>query len=81
MVPKQFGNYEIVSRLSVGGMAEVFEARTVGMDGFTKKVAIKRLTPAMADDDTRARALVDEARIADHAHRAFVSPTNSYPGP
>jgi serine/threonine protein kinase len=68
MVPRQFGNYEIVSRLGVGGMAEVFEARTVGMDGFTKMVAIKRLTPAMADDDTRARALVDEARIAAQFH-------------
>src|SRR6185369_12087967 len=37
------GKYKIVRRLSVGGMAEVFLAKQVGIGGFEKLVALKRI--------------------------------------
>jgi serine/threonine protein kinase len=45
-------------------MAEVFLGRTVGDSGFSKLVAIKRVLPNMAGEESVIQMLVDEARIA-----------------
>ena len=49
----KFGQYELLERIAVGGMAEVFKGRVVGEEGFEKHVAIKRILPTCA----RGRAL------------------------
>ena len=41
--PVSFGKYELVSRLAAGGMAEIFLARTKGIQGFEKYLVIKRI--------------------------------------
>ena len=38
----QLGRYELSKRVGAGGMAEVFEAFSVGANGFRRRVAIKR---------------------------------------
>ena len=43
-----FGRYQLVERLAVGGMAELFIATSPGEHGFQKKVVIKRLLPQAA---------------------------------
>ena len=54
-------------------MAEVFKAKASGVEGFERIVAIKRILPALADDDEFARMFVDEARIAAQlTHRNIV---------
>jgi len=59
------GKYKIVRRLSEGGMAEVFLAKQVGIGGFEKPVALKRIQRKLLD--TRHLAIdlfLNEAKIA-----------------
>jgi serine/threonine protein kinase len=59
------GKYKIVRRLSAGGMAEVFLAKQVGIGGFEKPVALKRIQRQLLD--TRHLAIdmfLNEAKIA-----------------
>ena len=60
---QRVGRYEILTRLSVGGMAEVFLAVVAGPGGFRKFVTIKRILPEMQDDKEFVRMFLDEARI------------------
>src|SRR5262245_4974142 len=52
-------------------MAEVWEARALGDRGFTRRVAVKRLT---ASGPEMERMFVDEARIAWRLHHSNVVP-------
>ena len=56
--------YQLDHRLGGGGMAEVFIAHTVGAEGFSRKVAIKRVLPGFSDNPAFAKMFVDEARIS-----------------
>jgi serine/threonine-protein kinase len=69
--PKQIGRYNIIDRLAVGGMAELFKATLTGDHGFEKLVAIKKILPHLATDKTFVEMFIDEARITaqlDHKH-------------
>lgn len=61
--PVVFGKYLLLERISVGGMAEVFVAKSFGVEGFERLVAIKRILPAMAQDQDFIGMFLDEARI------------------
>jgi serine/threonine protein kinase len=56
----QLGSYQIVRRLAVGGMAEIYLA-TQG----DQRVVIKRLLPDLADDPEQVEMFLQEARIAE----------------
>ena len=45
-------------------MAEVFLASTMGAEGFSRKVAIKRVLPGFSDNETFARMFIAEAQIS-----------------
>ena len=62
--PIRFGKYLLLERINVGGMAEVFKAKTFGVQGFERLLAIKRILPNMAEDNEFINMFVDEARIA-----------------
>jgi len=51
-------------RLGAGGMAEVFRASTLGVAGFRRQLAIKRILAQHASDHEFIAMLVDEAKIA-----------------
>jgi serine/threonine protein kinase len=57
------GRYELERRLGGGGMAEVFLARLVGKDGFSRKVAIKRVLAHLATEESFAKMFVAEAQM------------------
>jgi len=59
-----FGKYTLLEHIAVGGMAEIFKAKTLGYGGFEKVLAIKRLHPQYSDDHNFVKMLVDEAKIA-----------------
>ena len=59
-----FGKYEILKRLAVGGMAEIFLARVSGVAGFEKIVVLKRVLSNVADDSQFVQMFMDEARLA-----------------
>jgi serine/threonine protein kinase len=58
------GRYELLARIAVGGMGEIFLARLQGAQGFEKFYVVKRILPHLADDPRFRTMLVDEARIA-----------------
>ena len=61
--PKPFGRYVLLDKLAVGGMAEIYKAKTYGVDGFEKLLAIKRILPHCAADKEFINMLVDEAKL------------------
>ncbi len=58
------GKYRLDQRLGGGGMAEVFLGSTMGAEGFSRKVAIKRVLPGYSDNEQFARMFIEEARIS-----------------
>ncbi|MDB4962718.1 MAG: serine/threonine protein kinase [Myxococcales bacterium] len=64
MAERQFGPYRLVRQIAVGGMAEIHLAKTKGIAGFEKYVALKMIHPNMAEDEQFIEMLVDEAKIA-----------------
>ena len=59
---ERFGKYHVLERIAQGGMAEVYKVKTVGIAGFEKIQALKRM--AQADDIGAAIVFLasDEAR-------------------
>jgi len=60
---QRLGRYELLQRIAVGGMAEVYRARAAGPSDFRKLVAIKRLLPQHALDPQLLRMFLDESRL------------------
>ncbi len=72
--PITFGKYQLLERINVGGMAEVFKAKAFGAEGFERVLAIKRILPNMAEDDEFINMFIDEARIAVQLNHANIVP-------
>ncbi|HET9622649.1 MAG TPA: protein kinase [Kofleriaceae bacterium] len=58
------GKYRLERRLGGGGMAEVFVGSTVGAEGFSRRVAIKRVLPGYSDNAGFSQMFVSEAQIS-----------------
>lgn len=67
MIARQFMSdaqrYVVVERIAAGGMAEVFRGESAGIEGFRKKVAIKRVLPKLSANRDFIRMFLDEARL------------------
>ncbi len=61
---KPFGKYFLLEKMATGGMAEIYKAKTFGVDGFEKIVVIKKILPHWAADPEFITMLVDEAKLA-----------------
>jgi len=62
--PKPFGKYFLIEKLATGGMAEIYKAKTFGVDGFEKLLAIKRILPHCVSDKEFITMLIDEAKLS-----------------
>jgi serine/threonine protein kinase len=60
---RQFGPYRLVHQIAVGGMAEIHLAKTHGIAGFEKYVALKMIHPNFSQDSHFIQMLIDEAKI------------------
>lgn len=60
----RFGNYTLFRRLARGGMAEVFLARQAGLEGFDRRVAVKRILPHLVDSREFTEMFLREAKLA-----------------
>ena len=58
------GRYELIERIALGGMAEVWRARASAADSVVKDVALKRPLSRYAADDDFRKMFIDEARLA-----------------
>src|ERR1700709_2303383 len=60
----KFGQYVLLRRIARGGMAEVFLAQQRGLEGFDRRVAVKRILPHLADSGDFVRMFLGEAKLA-----------------
>jgi len=63
MQPIPFGRYLLIERLALGGTAEIFKAKLIGIEGFEKTVVIKRILPHWSANANFISMLIDEAKI------------------
>jgi serine/threonine-protein kinase len=56
--------YRVIKRLEAGGMAEVYLGEASSVEGFKKRVAIKRVLPHLAQNDNFIQMFLDEARLS-----------------
>jgi eukaryotic-like serine/threonine-protein kinase len=71
--PVPFGKYYLLERINVGGMAEVFKAKTFGVEGFERLLAVKRILPNIAEDEEFISMFIDEAKIAVQLQHANIA--------
>ncbi len=62
--PEQIGRYQLCFEVASGGMASVYLARTEGVPGFQKLLALKRIHPHLSREREYVDMFLDEARIA-----------------
>ncbi len=59
-----FGKYQLLEILGRGGMAEVYKAKSYGVEGFEKLLVIKRILPNLTDNERFVEMFINEAKIA-----------------
>jgi eukaryotic-like serine/threonine-protein kinase len=61
---RSFGPYRLLRRIAVGGMAEIHLAKTRGVGGFEKLIALKMIHAHYSTDEHFVQMLIDEAKIS-----------------
>jgi serine/threonine protein kinase/Flp pilus assembly protein TadD len=62
--PVRFGKYLLLDKIAVGGMAELYRAKIIGVQGFEKLIAVKRILPHLTTEDELITSFIDEAKLA-----------------
>jgi serine/threonine protein kinase len=62
--PISFGRYFLVDKIAVGGMAEVFKAKSFSHGGFEKLLVIKRILQHLTENEDFVHMFIDEAKIS-----------------
>jgi eukaryotic-like serine/threonine-protein kinase len=61
---KAFGRYKLLGLIGRGGMAEVYKAKSFGVEGFEKQLVIKRILPELASNSSFVEMFIREAKLA-----------------
>ena len=61
---EQFGKFILLEKLAVGGMAEVYLAKSNGANGVSKFVAVKRILPQFSNNEDFIEMFKEEAKVA-----------------
>lgn len=61
---RSYGKYYLISKLAEGGMAEIFLAKQVGVEGFEKNIVVKRMLSHLSTANDFVAMFLDEARLA-----------------
>ena len=64
--------YRVIRKIDSGGMAEVFQGVAESIQGFKKKVAIKRVLPHLVENKKFLAMFLDEARLSLRMNHANV---------
>src|SRR5262245_51437293 len=60
----QLGKYQLLRRLALGGMAELYLASATGPKSFKRRLVLKKILPQYADDPSFIEMFLSEAQIA-----------------
>jgi serine/threonine protein kinase len=69
----KLGKYEVIRQIAIGGMAELYLARTLGIEGFEKLVVVKRILPQYVTNASFVTMFLNEARLAATLHHPNVA--------
>ncbi len=69
----KLGKYELIRQVAIGGMAELYLARTVGIEGFEKLVVVKRILPQYLSNASFVTMFLNEARLAATLHHPNIA--------
>ncbi len=61
---KRFGKYLLLDTIATGGMAQLYLAKIIGIQGFEKLIAIKKILPHIAQERELVSSFIDEAKLA-----------------
>ena len=61
---EQLGKYQLIKRIAVGGMSEIYLASQGGLEGFERAVIVKCIRDDLMDEREVLDMFLDEARIA-----------------
>ncbi|MFO0744872.1 MAG: serine/threonine-protein kinase [Myxococcota bacterium] len=70
-----FGRFQLIRRVSLGGMAEIYKAKAFGPNGFEKVVAVKRLLPHAEEDPELVMRFVAEAKLVAQLDHPLIAKT------
>jgi serine/threonine protein kinase len=59
----RIGRYQVLEKIGMGGMAEVFRVCARGPGGYRRELIIKRVLPHLIEDESFVQAFVEEAKI------------------
>ncbi len=62
--PCAFGDYQLLELLAQSSLAEVYRAKSYGVEGFEKVVVVKRLLPELSRDSGFIAMFISEAKVA-----------------
>lgn len=60
---EMYGKYQLLEKVAVGGMAEVYKALSTSIGGFQKRVALKRILPHLSTDAEFVSLFIEEAKL------------------
>jgi serine/threonine-protein kinase len=70
----RIGRYELLGRMAVGGMAEIYLARDSGPRAIQRHLVVKRVLPHVADDQEAVEMFVQEASLCVHLKHPNICP-------
>jgi serine/threonine-protein kinase len=72
--PERIGRYELLLPIAAGGAGTVYLARSIGLAGFEREVALKLTHAQLREDPHFAHSLIQEATIAGRIRHPNVVP-------
>ncbi len=69
----KLGRYDLIRQIAVGGMGELYLARTLGIEGFEKLVVLKRILPIHVSTPSLVEMFLGEARLSATLHHANIA--------
>ncbi len=76
--PDVFGKYFLLDKIAIGGMAEIFKAKTFSHGGFEKLLVIKRILAHLSESEEFVQMFMDEAKVSVKLQHANIVQTYDF---